>query len=293
MQTSSPVSSPARIFDLTEIASKTGDLPALPGIALKVYELTKDPNTSGRQLEEVIKRDQSLAARMLQIVNSAMYSLPREVSTISHAVAILGLETVRSVVMASAMQNLFRSGMRHSAGLGTKLLWDHSTGAAIAARTLAKLVRYPDPEEAFLCGLMHDIGKPVLLQKYPKEYDHIFSQVYLGAGPFYQLELDLFGFSHGDVGALVSNKWNFPRKLSAAIQFHHDAASATENPQLACIANLAHLVMVYMEVGFEKDSSLELDKQPAAESLGLDAKKMESALTEIRNAITQMPNLIR
>ncbi len=288
-----PVGDHKPVVDLDVVASKAGDLPALPGMALNVLQLTKDPNTSARQLEEVIKRDQALAARILKLVNSAMYGLRREVTSISHAVAILGMEAVRSVVMAAAMQSLIKNGMNKGSDLGVKLLWDHSAGAAMACRTIANLVRYKDPEEAFLCGLMHDIGKPVLLQNFPREYTQVFSRVYRGGTSFHRVEMEMFGFSHAHLGAVVAQKWNFPRPIWSAIQLHHEPTGTTAPGTLAAIAALANLVMIQMEVGFEKDASLELDKEPAAAFLDLDKTAVEIVLTQTRKALENVPAITK
>ena len=147
--------------------------------------MTLDPNCSITQFQQVISQDQALSAKMLRIVNSAMYAFRREVSTVSHAVAVLGLETVKSVIMAASVERVFNSAK----DLGTKIMSDHSWGTALAARAIARRVRYENPEEALVCGLMHDIGKPVLLQNFQRRYREIISEVYRGNSSFHQVEL--------------------------------------------------------------------------------------------------------
>jgi len=259
---------------------------------MRALHMTFDPNVSACDLQSAIAQDQALSAKILRIVNSAMYCLRGRVSTVSHAVAVLGIETVRSIIMSAFAEQVFRSGMATAQDLGTKLMSDHSWGAALAARTVARRVRYESPEEALVCGLMHDIGKPILLQSLQDRYMGIISDAYRGESTFHEAELQAFGFSHAHVGALLAEKWRFPPQLSEAIGYHHDPLSAPNWPKLACIVNLANLFMVFLEIGFEKNKTLALDKQPSAEYLKLDSSVIDVLATEIRAAF-QMPTMLK
>ncbi len=289
--TTAPVSDSIR--NLRLIATKTGDLPLITSTAMKALQMTKDPDISMRHLQQVISQDQALTAKILRIVNSAMYCLSREVSTVSHAVTLLGMETVRSVIMAAAVQQVFQSGRVCSKDLGTKLLSDHSWGAALCARIIARWVGYSDLEEAFICGLMHDIGKPVLLQNLHSRYTPIIAEVYRGQITFHEAEIAALGFSHAQVGALLAIKWNFPSQLAEGIGYHHEPLAAPEFKQLACITSLANQVMVFLEIGFEKNRNLVLSEQAAAVYLKLTGGQIEEMLGEVRSAIAQKPDSFR
>ena len=119
-------------LDLEKIAAQTGDLPALPAVGMSALEMANDPNVSSRDLQFIISKDQALTARILKIVNSAMYCFQREVSILSHAISILGLDTVRSVIVAASVQSAFQIGGPAGKDLTTQLFWQHSWGAAIA-----------------------------------------------------------------------------------------------------------------------------------------------------------------
>jgi hypothetical protein len=213
------------VLNLSALIAKVKDLPPLPSIVMKAMEMTLDPNISIRNLQQVISQDQALSAKILRIVNSAMYALRREVSTVSHAVAVLGLETVKSVIMAASAERVFNSAK----DLGTKLMSDHSWGTALTARLIARRVRYENPEEALICGLMHDIGKPV--------------------------------------------------------GYHHNPCSAPSFRQLACVVNLANLLMISMGIGFEKNKELNLEKQPSTEFLKLNGSALVALASEVRVAL--------
>jgi putative nucleotidyltransferase with HDIG domain len=281
------------IQNLKKLAAKTGDLPPIPAMAIKALQMMQDPMVSVRDLQSVIVKDQALAAKILRIVNSAMYCLSREISTLSHAIAILGMETVRSIIMAASVQHVYQTGMVHGHDLGTKILSDHSWGAAICSRIIAQKTRYPHPEEAFLCGLIHDIGKPVMLKNLTDRYTQIVSDAYRGAVRFFEAEMEAFGFSHAHVGALLTEKWNFPPQLSEGIGCHHNPLSAQNHRHLACVVNLANLVMTRLEIGFEKDKNLDLNAQPSTEILKLSPSTIEEISLEVPKALEKISDSLK
>jgi len=286
--TSATSSTEDSLINLDLITSRTGDLPPLPTTAVRAMQMTRDPNASVRDLQAVISQDQALSARILRIVNSASYCFRREVSTVSHAVALLGMETVRSIIIAASIQLFSETGMKRLGDLGTKLMADHSWGTAVAARILAQRVHYGNREEAFICGLMHDIGKPVLLQRIPVEYMPIINDAYRGETTFHESEIVTLRFSHAHVGAHLAMKWNFPNQLSEAIGYHHDPLSAPNYSQLACIVSLSNKMMVFLGVGFERNKALQLETLPETASLKLDRSGLDTIITDVQTFRTQM-----
>ncbi len=280
-------------LNLQLIAARAGDLPPMPVLAMQALQMTKDPKVSARDLQSVITRDQALTARILRIVNSAMFALRGEVSTVSHAVAVLGMDTIRSIIMSASVQQVLLSGGPKGHDLGTRLLFDHSLGTAGAARILAECTRYPNAEEAFLCGLMHDIGKPILMRNFPARYTQIMADVYAGRAGFHALELQAFGFSHAHVGALVAERWNFPWRFSEAIAFHHDPLSASDHLQLACIVNVANSIMARMEIGFEKKKDLDVAAEPAGQFLKLTDQTLNDVVDGVSRLLSDTANSTR
>lgn len=278
---------------LERIIAKTGDLPPIPTTAIRALEMTNDPQVSVRELQAVLAQDQALTARILRISNSSMYGLRREIGTVSHAVAILGLDTTRSILAAACVQQVFQTGMVRARDLGTKLLSDHSWGAGLCSRIIAKHVRYHAQEEAFLAGLMHDIGKPVLLKNLADRYMPIINDVYRGEATFHDTELVILGFSHAQVGAILAEKWNFPPQLAEAIGHHHSSTPAPKYQSLACIVNLANKIMAYLGIGFERDSELVLHELAPAKTLKLDAAALQTIVTETNAVLAQMPETLK
>ena len=256
---------------------------------MTAMQLIDNPDVSVRALQAVIAKDQALTARILKIVNSAMFCFEREVSTLSHAITILGLDTVRSVIVAASVQQIFHMGPAAARDLTTRLFWEHSWGAAVAAKAIAAHTGYPVLEEAFTCGLLHDMGKMVMLKNQSHLYHEILNDVYRGQIDFCEAELQAFGFSHADLGALLALKWNFPPQLVEGILYHHEFAKAPGYCRLAAIASLADAMMVALEVGFRKDKSLILEHELSAAYLKLTAQALNRMAAEVQTMIPTLP----
>jgi putative nucleotidyltransferase with HDIG domain len=278
-----------QLTTLEEVKRQIGDLPSLPASAVEALRLMEDPQVSADRLQRVIGKDQSLAAQILKFSNSAMYCLQRQVSTLSHAIAILGLETLRSIVVAASIRTVFYSGRKMAHSLPLHLLWQHAWGAAVVAQTVARRARYRDTDEAFTCGLMHDLGKLVMLSKHAPAYIEIIRGVERGDARFYDLEQASFGYTHAQVGALLATKWSFPPQLVEAILHHHDLASAPEYSKLTCITDVANRMMAFMGIGFEKEPSIAWEEEPGFLSLGFTAVESREAAASAMDAISQLP----
>jgi putative nucleotidyltransferase with HDIG domain len=267
--------------DLQTLINEVKDLPPLPAIIMQAMEVVQRPDVPITTLQRLISQDQALSAKILKIVNSAMYSLYREVSTVSHAISVLGVETVKALVMAAAVEYVFQS----SKDLSQKLMSAHSWATALGARAIARRVYYENIEEALISGLMHDIGKPVMMQNLTDRYEPILNEVSSGRNNFFDAEMRAFGFSHAHVGALLAQRWNFPAQLVEVVRFHHEPSEAPEYSQLAHIVNLSNSVIVRMGIGFEKKPNLLPEVTPSAEILKLDGADIRDIPSEIESML--------
>jgi len=143
--------------DFQSVVRSIRDLPPMPTVAIKVFELLGDENVKYEKLGEVISTDSAVSARLLKVSNSAFYSMNRQIKTLSHAIAIIGERTLRSLILAASLE-----GMNKSYGLLEKLLWEDAIGCAVGCRILAQRFKTADPEEAFLAGLFRHLGKIVM-----------------------------------------------------------------------------------------------------------------------------------
>ncbi len=253
---------------LKTIIMSTRDLPAMPQVASKVLELSSDPNTSAKQLQQVISDDQAMTARILKIANSAMYSCSRKVKTLTEAIVMLGFNSIRSLVVTSAARNLYNTRNSHS-GLKERLLWEHSIGTAFACRIMAQKHAPALTEEAFLAGLMHDIGKLVLNIRVPENFDEIVQVVYNESRTFHETEKEHFGFSHAEVGALLVNKWKLSPILEDVIRNHHNSEAVSPDNPILLYLDLANRLCHKLGIGFTEIPDLDLNNCASNQLLGL------------------------
>jgi len=244
------------------------DLPAMPHVASKVLELSSDPDTSASLLQQVISDDQAMTARILKIANSAMYACSRRIKTLSEAIVMLGFNSIRSLVVTSAARNLYGAGGARM-GLKERLLWEHSIGCAFASRLLVEKRHPALTEEAFLAGLMHDIGKLVINLQLPERFEEIVQIVYNENREFHATELEILGFDHARVGALLVNKWKLSPVLEDVIGQHHDPASLTAERPLLLYLELANRLRQKYGIGFQEQPDLDLVGSVPSQLLGL------------------------
>jgi len=279
-----------RVSSIEIIAAKAGDLPALPHLAIRVMELIRDPHTRIRQIEDVISQDPALTARVLRIANSAFYGLRAQVSTLSRAIVVLGFNTLRSVVFAASTQALYRSKTIH---FKERILWEHALSVASAARKLARRAGIEDVEEAFIGGLLHDIGKAVMDANLADRYQEVIERVYNDGETFVDAETSVLGFEHSEVGSLVIQKWNLTPDLEEAVRLHHRPEEATRNPRLSAVVSLANSLCVKLGVGPEKRPDLELDGLAATSILSLGPGDLQDAATEVETAFAEESQLFQ
>lgn len=269
---------------LQSIVMTTRDLPAMPQVAAKVLELASDPSTSAGQLQQVISDDQAMTGRILKIANSAMYSCSRRIKTLSEAIVMLGFNSIRSLVVTSAARNLYNT-RKSRTGLKERLLWEHSIGCAIACRLLAA-ERMPGlAEEAFLAGLMHDIGKLVLNLRVPERFDEVVQAVYNEGRSFHETEAELLGFDHTHVGALLVNKWRLSPLLEEAILNHHNPEALNADNPLLLYLDLGNKMCRKMGIGFIDEPELDILDCPANRILGLQRGTFEAAAATLQETL--------
>jgi len=269
-----------------ELVADLGSLPQIPHIASQVLRLTVDPDCSVNELQRLIASDQALAAQILKIANSAMFGMVRKVSTLSQAIATLGLNTVKSVVIASSAKNLYR---RNSAVFYQMAIWEHSVVAALAGSVLAKVFHLSAQDDVFLCGLIHDIGKSVIAMKYPGKYRDIINSIYNGEiENGLQAEQDAFGFDHTMVGEALLDSWNIPGVLSHCVRWHHNPACAdAENAILTAYIALGNLFAYEIGENIGKPNDFDIVKEDALRIIGISEGNFNSQKEVIFECLEQ------
>ncbi len=238
------------IPDAENIILSGYEIPPMPNVAQQILKIIADPDTTAQKLQETIMADQALTAQILKIANSPFYGVPRAVRTLSTAIMILGYKMIRNLALTTATKSINRRF-----GLTEMMMWEHSIGASIASFLIAKEIQFPDAEEAFLAGLLHDVGKQILNNNESEKYMRVIEKTYNEGVTFYFAEKEMFGFSHPEVGALVVRKWKLSEELENALRYHHDGYHGLikENPvymgKLPLMVNLADLICLKLGIG--------------------------------------------
>jgi HD-like signal output (HDOD) protein len=263
----------------------------LPEVTLGIIELVENPNSSAQDLNALIGRDPALSARVLKVVNSAFYGLPRQIGSINRAISLLGLNAVKNIAIAASLAKLFRGGSLCDR-FDAKDLWTHSVAVATAAKLLAKEARMSSGDEAFLAGLMHDIGIMVELQCDRAKLAQVFADMQFDADgnaliDFRMAERAVFGADHGHFGEALCEQWKFPRSLALACGHHHDPMGAPAGArQIPWIVYLADRLATEHE-GFHADLVDRSIPEEALADLGLDLAQIENVRTQLTAALEE------
>lgn len=223
-------------------------LPTLPTVVSKMIQLVDNPKTSATSLARLIYTDQALTARILKLANSAYYGFPREISTVNMAIVVLGFNTVKEMGLSLSVFEVFKGGS-DDATFDISRFWQHSIGCGSAARMLARRLDNHMIGEAFVAGLLHDIGKIIIRQYLAREFAAIIDKVSRQGIDLDQAEMEVVGTSHAQVGAWLAEKWNLPRIIVDAIAFHHKPSEAREDQIMVAIVNVANYLCHLSQIG--------------------------------------------
>jgi putative nucleotidyltransferase with HDIG domain len=203
-----------------KICKELDALLPMPQVVLKAQRLLIDPNSGFDDLSDIIETDQEITRNILNVANSAYYSLKNEVCSVRQACLMLGLDVIAEIIMAAGTSTLFGKALA-AYGMNPRELWQHSLSTALGSRKIAEAIRPSLANEAFLSGLFHDVGKMIL-------DEHIFSKNdgfkdFLGESrePHFMAENQILGFNHAELAAELCKKWKFPRTVIRAIRHHH------------------------------------------------------------------------
>jgi len=205
---------------LEEIVSSICEIGSLPQSLASVLRIMDDPDTDAQKIAKVISRDVSLTARVLKMVNSAQYGRTRQVTKISEAVAVMGLNSIKMLTLSSSVFGMIPD-KKLLEKCDLKRIWRHLIETAINAKNIAEEVNYRESEEAFVAGILHDIGIILLLMNFKDDYIDIIEKMKEKNRSLIALEKDTFGFTHSDLGAEMVEVWKLPSRLVYVIQNHH------------------------------------------------------------------------
>jgi len=240
--------------DAEALAREVNSLFSLPDAALRVTELVDRPETKNRELAEVIMHDPALTARVLRLVNSSYFGLPRKIETVSQAIALIGRDELRILILATSVTGAFSTVSEDLVDI--EAFWDHSVNTAVLARSLAKRVGLVEADRLFVAGLLHEVGKLAFYSTRPERYREVLEQAEQGREALEACEQLAFGFDHHELGATLLSVWGLPEGLQDLVRYQHTPEQASEVRRLATHAlHAATRIATWMQSGLDATRS--------------------------------------
>lgn len=260
---------------------ESGSLPTLSTVASRLIDITGKEETTIYDITRLIAQDVSLSTKILKVVNSAFYNFPNEVGTIQQAVAILGTNAVRSLVLSFSFLNMEKP--KHGAGFDYQRFWEESLAAAVASKLIMAQVSDLDPEEAFTVSLLQNLGKLMLACAYRETYDQLLETAAGNEERLQELEQERIGATHAYIGGEAAKHWNFPERLAVPIACHHNPDSYrgrdAQTRTLVRVVHLAALVANIMYSGSPIDYHDPFRRQ-AKKLFNLETKSIDAILAQ-------------
>lgn len=262
---------------------KLKNIPTLPHLMMKFSKMAKDPHISMAAFGEEVSKDQVLTTKLLKLVNSAYYGFPGRISTVTQALVLLGLEALKGLIITSSVFD----------GLTPEAypLWRHSLLVSLACRHIGNFISFPDIEEVAVAGLLHDIGKVIMIIEAAEDYRHVTNEAFEKEKVLWLMEDEMLGFNHTNIGGWVCKKWTLPEKLSIAIEFHHHPENVKEHHTRTYIVSAADSVVKGLGAAAEKGAILENIPDCVQDELKLTREHLEELAEKIEPEIESLQAL--
>ncbi|MBC3919380.1 HDOD domain-containing protein [Undibacterium sp. CY18W] len=275
-------------ISLAQIIDSVKDLPTLPAIVMELLNSMDNDELDVHELAQKVSLDIALTAKTLRYANSAYYSTMIKVTTVQQAISLLGLSTVKQIVMTAALSGCFPEN--NCRGFSHKEFWRHSNAVAIVAKILARRLNF-NTDVAFTAGLLHDIGALVLATSYTEAYETVLAHRQEHPETQYETEKSLIDIDHAAIGEALAIQWNFSEMMIKAISGHHQP----EKPGLGFLATIIHVadgIAHALRVTTTPDLAPPEITGQSWESLGLDQASLDEVLTEATTEFEKLQDMV-
>jgi len=271
----------ARRDEILEIIRDTRSLPTLPGVVNKLQALSENRKSTIEEMARLVSSDQILCARVLRLVNSPSYGFYR-VSTITNALILLGVNVIKSLALSSSIFEIMEKSI-----LG---LWEHSLGAGVAANVIARRLKLPEVEEISTAALLHDIGKVIIKEKCPGDFEQVESLMKARDVTMLEAEREVLGTDHAEVGEWLVRSWYLPDKLSEPVACHHDVARAEAHQVKTAVVHLADVLVKASGFGFSGDEFVPRIQPVTWERLQMTDADLAVIVEELEDKLVEAKN---
>ena len=232
--------------DLASLLEEDVALVSLPHIFTEINRVISDPRSSAVHVADVISKDPNLTARLLRIVNSAFYGFPSKIDTISRAVTVLGSKELSTLALGTSVLNIFNDIPADLVDM--KSFWEHSVACGAAARMIGSYKNIANTERLFVSGLLHDIGRIIIYKNFPSAGREMLLYAQQSECLLRSAEQEVLGFDHGQIGAMLMQKWKLPVILEQALGYHH-RPTQSQHPLEAGLVHIADILINALMIG--------------------------------------------
>jgi len=271
---------------IEKIVDSIDRLPTLPAIYTRLSDLFAQSDSTVRTIAEVISEDPTIAAKILKIVNSAFYGFPKKIGNLQRAVVILGLNEIKSMVLATSIVKTFTQ-FDSDCEFHMKSFWEHSVGCAVSAKIVAEAAYLKNPEDVFTGGLLHDIGKLIHALYLPQEFSRVIAEVEHTGIPMIESEQGIFGFTHTHTGRILAEKWHFPEETVNMVAQHHLEGDSPNLSKEVAAVHLGNTLCIAFGLGSAGEKVVPIVNQKAWEMLGLQLSDLESVSGRINKSFRE------
>ncbi|MBW1823312.1 MAG: HDOD domain-containing protein [Deltaproteobacteria bacterium] len=270
----------AKTNKIDRILRSVDRLPTLPTVYTKLTQLLRSPNATVKEIGRIISEDQAMAVKVLKIVNSAFYGLPNKVGSLKHAIVILGINQIRTLVLATSTLQIFQK-FESDHSFDMQKFWEHSIGCAVAARVLAETASLRSPDDAFTGGLLHDIGKLVHAVYLSEEFATVVADCEERGVPMSESEQRILGHDHAYTGKELAIKWSLSQGTVDMIAYHHIVNPSSELPKEIAVVHIGNSLSIALGLGSGGEKKVPVANMKAWEILGIKLSNLESIMLRI------------
>jgi len=264
------------------------ELPTLPTVATKLITLASKEDTTLADIGELVSQDISLSAKILKVSNSAFYSFPQQIGSIKQAVSVLGMNAVRSLVLSFSFLTMKAGSVKSR--FNFEAFWEKSLASAVTAKLILEHTKEAETEEAFISGLLQNLGELILARSFPEEYDKVLQAVEDDQQDTFAAEEAVFGINHTEVGVEVAQHWGFPEVLLIPLQYHHHPEKYSgKNTLIRATVRAVYLADILVNILYSKHPEIyhKQFRKEAGKLLGLTAEGIEAILDQVHTKVKE------
>lgn len=263
-----------------ELVADVEGVPSLPEAVSEIVSLVDDPEAPAARISELVQKDLGLTAKLLRLANSAYYAFPNRIGSVQLAVSLLGMNEVRNIVLSTTVVGMFKS-IKGAPFLSFRELWVHSVNCAVAARTIALQVADLNPEEAFVGGLLHDVGMIILADKLREDIEKIVQLAKKEDLSFVEAERQYWEHTHARIGGVLARKWKLPKDVAQAAEQHHFFSPDSASFPLTAVVHLADSLCIERGNAYQLERTAEEENPQSWDVLDEQQEDLRAWLREL------------